>query len=130
MSNEEILQLMKKASRSLQSALNLLEDGDNDFATARAYYAVFYAAKAALISQAINRSKHSGVIAAFGQFLVKTGRFKPEMQPLLQAAFEDRNESDYGSVFPDRDKVEQQIENARSFIQAVEGFIKAEGISE
>ncbi len=58
---------MKKASRSLQSALNLLEDGDNDFATARAYYAVFYAAKAALISQAINRSKHSGVIAAFGQ---------------------------------------------------------------
>jgi uncharacterized protein (UPF0332 family) len=58
---------MRRAERSLRSARNLLDDGDHDFAISRAYYAMFYAATAALLSQNIKRSKHSGVIAAFAQ---------------------------------------------------------------
>lgn len=84
MSREEITSRMKKAHRSLRSARNLLEDGDHDFAMSRAYYAMFYAATAALLSQNIMRAKHAGVIAAFGQQFVKSGRLPPERQfPVL-----------------------------------------------
>ena len=69
MSEKELQSLMQRARRSLRSARNLLDDGDHDFAMSRAYYAMFYAATAALLSLEVKRSKHSGVIAAFGPAL-------------------------------------------------------------
>jgi uncharacterized protein (UPF0332 family) len=54
--DEEVLSLLDRARRSLRSARNLLEDGDRDFAISRAYYAMFYAARAALLSEGIRRS--------------------------------------------------------------------------
>lgn len=83
MNREEIVALMRRAERSLRSTRNLLDDGDHDFAISRAYYAMFYAAIAALLSQDIKRSKHSGVIAAFAQHLVKSGHFTPECHRVL-----------------------------------------------
>ena len=59
MSEKELQSLMERARRSLRSARNLLDDGDHDFAISRAYYAMFYAATAALLSLEVNRSKHS-----------------------------------------------------------------------
>jgi uncharacterized protein (UPF0332 family) len=49
---------MERARRSLTSAGNLLHDGDHDFAMSRAYFAMFYAATAALLSINVKRSKH------------------------------------------------------------------------
>lgn len=72
MSQKELQSLMERARRSLRSARNLLDDGDHDFAMSRAYYAMFYAATVALLSQGIKRSKHSGVIAAFAQHEAET----------------------------------------------------------
>jgi len=75
--NEKELQsLVDRARRSLRSARNILDDGDHDFAMSRAYYAMFYAATAALLSRGITRTKHTGVIAAFGQHLVKPERWQ------------------------------------------------------
>jgi uncharacterized protein (UPF0332 family) len=91
---KELQSLMKRAHRSLRSARNILDDGDHDFAISRAYYAMFYAATAALLSQGITRTKHSGVIAAFGQHLVKSGKMTAEHQRALQAAFRDRSVGD------------------------------------
>ncbi|MBI4517320.1 MAG: HEPN domain-containing protein [Deltaproteobacteria bacterium] len=129
MSRDEILSLIQRARRSLRSARNLLEDGDHDFAMSRAYYAMFYAATAALLSRNITRAKHSGVIGAFGQHLVKAGTFTPAHQRMLQAAFSDRTAGDYAGVFPTRDDVERRIEEATQFVGAVEQFLRNEGIS-
>lgn len=120
MSSEEIQSLINRARRSIRSAGNLLEDGDYDFAISRAYYGMFYAATAALLCNSIRRTKHSGVIAAFGQHLVKTGVFTPEHQRMLQAAFQDRAEGDYAGVFPPRESVQDRLEEAQRFISAVE----------
>ena len=125
---KELRSLMDRARRSLRSARNILDDGDHDFAMSRAYYAMFYAATAALLSQGIKRAKHSGVIAAFGQRLVKPGKFTVEHQRVLQAAFRDRSAGDYAGVFPSREEVERRLEEAESFVQAVADFLKAEGI--
>jgi uncharacterized protein (UPF0332 family) len=94
----------------------------------RAYYAMFYAASAALLSRNIERSKHSGVIAAFGQHLVKSGPFTVEHQQRLQAAFEDRSEGEYAGVFPSREAVERRLAEARGFIEAVTRFLGGEGL--
>lgn len=70
--------LMEKASRALASARLLLDAGDTDGACNRAYYAMFDAARAALIVSGAPSDQaartHSGLIAAFGLHLVKAGR--------------------------------------------------------
>ena len=129
--NEKELQsLMERARRSLRSARNIFEDGDHDFAMSRAYYAMFYAATAALPSQGITRTKHSGVIATFGQRLVKPGKMAAEHQRALQAAFQDRNAGDYSGAFPSREEVEHRLQEAENFILAVTDFLKVEGVED
>ena len=127
MSEKELQSLMQRARRSLRSARNLLDDGDHDFAMSRAYYAMFYAATAALLSLEVKRSKHSGVIAAFGQRLVKTGKFTAEHQRVLQDAFTDRSAGDYAGVFPAREEVERRLAEADNFVQSVADFLKDQG---
>ena len=120
---------MDRARRSLHSARNILDDGDHDFAVSRAYFAMFYAASATLRSENIRRAKHSGVIAAFGQYMVKTGRFPVEHHVALQTAFSSRGAGDYGGVFPDREEAERRLQEANAFVEAVADFFRNEGIS-
>ena len=127
MSREEIRALITKAERSLRSARNLLEDGDHDFATSQACYAMFYAAEAALLSHGLRRSKHGAVITAFGETFVATGALGRHHHSALHAAFLDRCESEYASLFPSRD-VERWLKEGREFIEAVSGLLKSEGL--
>lgn len=75
---------MARAYRALASARLLLEDGDIDGACNRAYYAMFDASHAALMwaGTRINPSDiktHRGLIAAFGNYLVKPGLVAAEL---------------------------------------------------
>jgi uncharacterized protein (UPF0332 family) len=126
---KEIQSLMDRSRRSLRSARNLLNDGDHDFAVSRAYYAMFYAATAALLCIGIKRTKHSGVIAALGRDVVKPGYLSVEHQQAFQAAFADRTESDYAGVFPDRPSVEIRLKEARDFVEAVSQLLREKGVS-
>ncbi len=71
-------ELMPKAQRALASAQLLLDSGDVDGVCNRAYYAMFDAARAALlwvqapVPAEIART-HSGLISAFSLHLVKPG---------------------------------------------------------
>lgn len=80
MSNRQLTPsaLMAKADTACSSARALLDLGDVDGAANRADYAMFDAARAALLASGasvepnIGRT-HSGLIGAFGNFLVKNG---------------------------------------------------------
>ncbi len=65
--------LIQKAQDSLRAAKLLNENGLIDFAASRAYYAMFYVARAFLLGQGLKFSKHGSLIAAFGLHFVKTG---------------------------------------------------------
>jgi uncharacterized protein (UPF0332 family) len=65
--------LLKKARESVRAAKLLADNRLYDFAASRAYYAMFYVAEALLLSQGLSFSKHSAVIAAFGQRFVRPG---------------------------------------------------------
>jgi uncharacterized protein (UPF0332 family) len=75
---EETQKLLDKASRAIRAAAALLRDGDVDFAAARAYYAMLYAAEALLNERNVRFRKHGGVHGAFGEHFVKSGLFDPK----------------------------------------------------
>lgn len=94
--SEGIDALLSRASQELDAAGVL---ADNDFprqAASRAYYGGFYAAEAALLLLGETRSKHSGVVSAFGRLVVKEGGLDTEIGRLLSDLFAERAEADYG----------------------------------
>ena len=92
--------LLAKADMACSSARVLLERGDVDGAINRAYYAMFNAARFALLASGapvqsdIGRT-HSGLISAFGKHLVNNGPVSKEMGRLLNRAHEIRLLADY-----------------------------------
>jgi uncharacterized protein (UPF0332 family) len=115
---------MGKAATACASAWVLLEHGDTDGAVNRAYYAMFDAARAALLATGapvepdIART-HSGLIAAFGQHLVKNGPLARELGRLLNRAHEIRLLADYAGSSVEADDARQMVEQAEHFIAAI-----------
>ena len=87
--------LLEKAEQSLEAARLLARKDYPDFAVSRAYYAMFYAAQALLLSKGLSFSKHSAVIAAFGQHFAKPGHLPAEFHRYLIEAHDSRNVGDY-----------------------------------
>lgn len=83
---KETRDLERRARRYLQSAKLLLDSGDMESSVSRAYYAMFYAAEAALVTKGLAFSSHKGVIAGFGEHFVKTGVFPNRLNTELTRA--------------------------------------------
>jgi len=120
----EVAANLKRAEESIRAAKLLYEAGYWDFAAARAYYAAFYAASAALLSQGKEYQKHSGVIAAVHKFLVKTGKLDKEHGKNLNWLFELRSIGDYGDTrHVPREEAIKAIDAARAFVEAVKALL-------
>ena len=115
--------MMAKAEDACSAARLLLEHGYLDDATNRAYYAMFDAARAALLTSgaSIDLEKvrtHGGLISAFGKYLVKNGPVAKDMGRLLNQAREARMTADY-------DGARIEPEDARSIVKQAETFVAA-----
>lgn len=116
--------LMAKADTACSSARVLLELGDLDGAANRAYYAMFDAARAALLASRapvesdIGRT-HSGLIGAFGNYLVKNGPVTKEMGRLLNRAHEIRQVADYNGESVEPADAEEMVGQAETFVAAM-----------
>lgn len=118
--NADIAALMEKAAASLAAARMLLAGGFADFAISRAYYAMFYAAEALLLTEGLTFSKHAAVASAFGQRFAKTGRVPVDLHRHLLEAGNQRTVSDYAAITETTpDDAEEQIRRAEAFIAAV-----------
>lgn len=116
--------LIAKARRASESARLLLDNGDFDGACNRAYYAMFDAARAALL--AANSpvppeiaKTHSGLIAAFGLHIVKPGLLPVELGRLLNWADDLRLMADYKGDFVKCDDAREVVEQSMTFVAAV-----------
>lgn len=120
--------LMIKADRALASARLLLESGDVEGACNRAYYAMFDAARAALIASSapvepeIART-HSGLITAFSLHLVKPGRVAVEHGRALNKVEDLRLIADYRGDTVSPDKAAWAVEQATNFIVAIRASV-------
>jgi uncharacterized protein (UPF0332 family) len=118
---------LAKAERSLRTAGLALTDGDADATCNRAYYAMFNAARAALIAvgqdQLALAKTHSGLIASFGEHLVKSGHISFEQGRALAAESKRRMVSDYQGGGLSEQDAGDAIANATHFLAAVTEFV-------
>jgi uncharacterized protein (UPF0332 family) len=119
---------LDKAARAAASARLLLNAGDGDGACNRAYYAMFDAARAALLTSAGDASEartHSGLIAAFGLRLVKPSLVPVELGKALNRVFEIRQAADYTEQAVSRESAGWAVDQADAFVAAMTRFVES-----
>jgi uncharacterized protein (UPF0332 family) len=126
--NRETIRLyLQAAAEELQAAQHNINGGYYGVAVSRAYYAIFYAASAALLTQGIERHKHSAVLAAFRQYFVKPGKIETRFSDIFGEAFELRQATDYDMLITtDREQATALLQHAQEFVERMQGFIQAE----
>ena len=106
------------ATEKLDVARELLDLSRFDDTVSKAYYVMFYAARAALLTAGIvDVRRHTGVILFFGEQFVKTGEVDRRYSKILSSALDARLGADYD---PERRAVredaEQAITDAEAFL--------------
>jgi uncharacterized protein (UPF0332 family) len=120
MNDTEVEHYTRLAGEELAAARDNLNLAHLRAAVSRAYYAMFYAATALLGSRGVWRSKHQGLIAAFGEHFVKPGLVESRYGRMLHDAFEARLDGDY-APHPDLDyaSASKLIADAGDFVQRI-----------
>jgi uncharacterized protein (UPF0332 family) len=110
----------EQAGRSLRSSKVLFDDGDANGSVNRLYYALFHAARAALIHEDIAIPKsHAGLIAAFGASFVRTGKIALPLGKLLNRVEHERLLADYSGDTIDSEALPGLLVQGESFLAAV-----------
>jgi uncharacterized protein (UPF0332 family) len=122
----EVDDLLAKGRSSLDAARTLFAADFPSESASRAYFAAFYAAEAALLALGETRSKHSGVISAFGSHVVRKGGLDATFGATLRSLFDVRNRADYGPGIVGADEVRTVLEDAGRFVDAVDAWIGAQ----
>jgi uncharacterized protein (UPF0332 family) len=122
---EEARRLLEKALRAIQNADDMLHRrNDVDFAAARAYYAMFYVAKALLREKHLDSRKHGGIHALFAEHFTKSGLLDAKFHRWLLSAFDRRVQADYlAEVKITREDVELMLDQARELLTAAKALL-------
>lgn len=117
---------LERARECIKTAEALYDLEDFMTVANRAYYAIFYATRAVLALDGVDRKKHSGVISYFQQNYIKNGAFDKKYSAILQDAFEIRQESDYEDFYViSKEDVIEQLSNAKLFVAEVERHLQS-----
>jgi uncharacterized protein (UPF0332 family) len=126
--NQQLTLMMSKAMRSLASAQQQWNSGDYDFASSRAYYAMFYCLEAILLTEGLTFAKHSGVIGAFNRHFVKPGHFPKTFSGLLARLFRERQMADYEfDLSIGAEDARKDIESSQTILQAIKTYLTQQG---
>jgi len=117
--------MRKDVQRHLQSAEMFIKESEHLFSggfhngtVARAYYAMFHAATAALLAKNIERTSHHAIISAFGEFLSKPGLVDEKFHKYLIEAFTLRNDCDYlAPLVADKSQASVTLQRAKEFVE-------------
>jgi uncharacterized protein (UPF0332 family) len=119
---------LERARESLEDArLVLARHGSYASVVNRAYYSMFYAALALLITIDRGSSKHQGVIALFDENFIKQNILPKELGKLLHRAFEMRQAGDYRDMLVvTEDQAIDAVNSATQFVKAIEEKLSQE----
>lgn len=121
---------LKRADEYLRAARPEFQGEFYARSISTAYYAMFYAATGALESIGVERAKHSGVISAFGEYFIQTGKIDREMGRMFNQAERDREEADYATLpIVDRVLAQKRLEEALRFVQVVTDYLMKQGLA-
>lgn len=119
----------ERSSEELENAKAMLESGKFKLALNRSYYSIFHGMRAVNILDEFDSSKHSGVIAHFNQYHVKTGDFPKEASRIIRTSSEMREHADYEDFFvASRQDAEEQVQKAQTFHDFISSYLQKKGI--
>ncbi|MDZ7625258.1 MAG: HEPN domain-containing protein [Ignavibacteriaceae bacterium] len=120
----EIDSLLKRADRYLVTAEVLIRETDFESSVSRSYYAMFFAAQAALLSLSLSFSSHKMTISAFGEHFIKSEIFSKEMGKDFHKAFDRRQISDYNHDFIiDKSEAEEFLKCGKDFVGKIKKYL-------
>jgi uncharacterized protein (UPF0332 family) len=115
---------LQKAAVSIKEAKLLHENGMNETAVSRLYYAVFYAANALLTSAGLNPKTHTGTKSLLNKEYFLPGKLDNSFADLYTMLMAKRHEADYESfAFINPEQIPGFIEETQKFVEAVESLI-------
>jgi len=108
------------------SARELLASGHLEVAVSAAYYAMLYAARAALSESDEYARTHGGTWHLFHERYVTTGAFDQHLHAMASGAQRTREKGDYEAITPDRDEAERIVAGAAEYIAAIEHMLETQ----
>ncbi len=121
----EVEDLMKRSEEKLSTARLLLKEEKYSDSVSRAYYSMFHAAKALLLTKESSPRTHTGVASELGKLF--RDEIGAEMTSKFATVQELREDADYGSETDiDEKRTEEVIEIASKFFSEAETIIKEE----
>ncbi len=122
---EKLHEVMTKSRRSLDDAVVLNGRGSYDSTALLAYYAVFHAVQALLLTKGMAFSKHAQVKGAFNKEFIHTGIFQKEFTKTIEKLFKDRQIGDYEyGEHIDKENAQKDITDAKTIITAIAEYLK------
>ncbi len=128
---QELIRLwLALAEEKLGVASELLALSRFDDVVSKAYYVMFYAAKAALLAVDVDLRRHSSVVTHFGQHFVQTGYADRQYSRILARAMQAREASDYDPrTRASREDAEQAVREAKAFLEKAREILRSLGES-
>lgn len=122
---KDVQKHLQSSEMFLKESEHLFSGGFNNGTVGRAYYAMFHAAIAALLTKEIERTSHHSIISAFGEFIVKAGLIDEKFHRYIIEAFMLRNDCDYLAPFEaDESQAGATLQRAKEFIEACKKLIE------
>jgi uncharacterized protein (UPF0332 family) len=116
-------EFLREARERLRGAELALQGDARGLAVSGAYYAMLYAARAALSEEDLNAKTHGGTWNLFRQAFVTSGRFEPAMLDSAVRRQELRAAADYDARLIPADEVRAVLEDAKGFVAAIERML-------
>ncbi len=123
---ETIELYIKKSNTYLTDADLLLANQRIDSAVSRAYYAMFYMAKALLFSIDNHAHTHQGVISQFSKYFIKTDIFENKYGNILSKSLDQRLIGDYAiGKWVEPALAVEIVKDAHEFVELVVNYFKS-----
>ena len=130
MRHEQVQAEWRRAQRSLRAAEALRAQEFLEDAISRAYYAVMYAARAALLLHDVVAKRHAAVRRLFGQVLIKTGELEKEWAGILAHEQDQRVGADYNVDFEvSAESADELLRDARRFVERIARYLASKGLT-
>jgi len=119
--------LLRKSRRSIEAGCLLLSKEFAEDAASEAYYAMFYAAKAMLVSAGEKATQHKHVARRFQQLFVATGQIQGKYYDTLEEGLKLRHFADYETDLTyavSSEDAAASLEKATKFVAMAEELLR------
>lgn len=116
-------EFMAGAREWLRAAHTALDSGFYPVASSLAYYAMLYAARAALSEEDRNAKTHVGIWNLFHETFVATGRFDRALTAAARETQKIREGADYDALMVPQEQAEEIVAVAKRFVSAIDEML-------